>query len=827
MDIRNGLSRRELLQAASAAVAAGALTPSAAAAPDSARVQRLSSGWEHYRGNLGGIWEAWRGKAASDNVTWTKVAIPHCFNAWDAVDPDRPYYEGPGWYRATFAARNPYPDGRTLLHFEAAGQRSQVFVGLEPVGTHVGGYDEFTLDISEAAARAVKRPEAEGKIELAVLCDNSRNLEMMPSDLSDFNRYGGLYGHVDLVYAPAVSLQRVHVLSDVTAEKSSVSVQARLYNPAALQDNLTLETRVTDPSGKLVHTSSQTLPPWTGAREIAAFPVAARALWSPAAPNLYRVTVTLRSAHGEQQVDERFGLRRFDFPKHGVFSLNGKKLFLRGTQRHHDHAGMAAAMPDDLIRKELQMVKDMGANFIRLGHYQQPRLVLDLCDELGLVAWEEIPWCRGGVGGNDYREQGRRMLRNMIDQHRNHPSVVFWGLGNETDWPGDFEVFDQKQIRAYMTELNDIAHREDPSRLTAIRRNEFAKDIPDVYSPSIWAGWYSGRYTEYKASTEKQVKAADRVLHIEWGGDSHAGRHSEEPDKVIAKISTGQGVEEKDRAYLLTGGQARASRDGDWSETYICNLFDWHLKEHETMDWLAGAAQWVFKDFSTPLRPENPVPRVNQKGVLERDLTPKEGYYVFQSYWAEKPMAHIYGHTWPVRWGDPGETKMVKVYSNCPSAELFLNGKSCGAKQRNSQDFPAAGLRWMTPFQPGENHLRVVAKRNGVEVTDEIRFRYQTEKWDKPARLVTEALSRTGEVVTIQTRLLDPKGVQCLDARLAVRFALVGDGSLIQNLGTASGSRQVELANGRATAHVRLPKGEAVLSVSAAGIPTVFLTLRA
>ena len=148
-------------------------------------------------------------------------------------------------------------------------------------------------------------------------------------------------------------------------------------------------------------------------------------------------------------------------------------------------------------------------------------------------------------------------------------------------------------------------------------------------------------------------------------------------------------MEEKDRAYLLTGGQARASKDGDWSETYICNLFDWHLKEQETMDFLAGSAQWVFKDFSTPLRPENPVPRMNQKGVVERDMTPKEGYYVFQSYWAEKPMARIYGHTWPIRWGAAGEQKMVKVYSNCARAELFLNGKSCGVKQRNSQDFPA------------------------------------------------------------------------------------------------------------------------------------------
>ena len=120
---------------------------------------------------------------------------------------------------------------------------------------------------------------------------------------------------------------------------------------------------------------------------------------------------------------------------------------------------------------------------------------------------------------------------------------------------------------------------------------------------------------------------------------------------------------------------------------------------------------------------------MNQKGLVERDLTPKEGYYVFQSYWTEKPMAHIYGHTWPIRWGAKDEKKLVKVYSNCPSAELFLNGASCGVKQRHSQNFPAAGLRWEVQFREGENQVRVVARKGGAEVTDEVRFQYQTAKW--------------------------------------------------------------------------------------------------
>src|SRR5207247_738603 len=118
-------------------------------------------------------------------------------------------------------------------------------------------------------------------------------------------------------------------------------------------------------------------------------------------------------------------------------------------------------------------------------------------------------------------------------------------------------------------------------------------------------------------------------------------------------------------------------------------------------------------------------PRMNQKGMVERDLTPKEGYYVFQSYWSDKPMAHIYGHSWPVRWGDADELKLIRVYSNCDAAELFVNGISRGVKKRNSQDFPSAGLRWQVKLAPGENRLRVVARKNGVTVTDEIRCQYQ------------------------------------------------------------------------------------------------------
>jgi beta-galactosidase len=477
----------------------------------------------------------------------------------------------------------------------------------------------------------------------------------------------------------------------------------------------------------------------------------------------------------------------------------------------------------------MQLIKDMGVNFIRLAHYQQSRRVLEHCDRLGILVWEEIPWCRGGIGDDTFQEMGRRTLRNMIAQHYNHPSILLWGLGNEDDWPTEYPEINQQAIRAYMQELNVLSHQLDPSRLTTIRRCDFARDIPDVYSPSIWAGWYRGTYPEYQKTLETERERVNHLLHAEWGADSHAGRHSENPDKVLAQIVTGKGTDERGMDYLLTGGQARVSKDGDWSETYACNLFDWYLKTQEMLPWFTGSAQWIFKDFTTPLRVENPIPRINQKGLIQRDMTKKESYFVFQSYWTETPMAHIYGHTWPIRWGAEGEEKMVKVYSNCDRAELFVNGKSAGIKHRNSQDFPAAGLRWMTPFASGKNTLRVVAVKGGKTVTDEIAFLYQTETWGAPAEIkLTEKARGTiagKETVTVEAKLYDAKGVLCLDARNQVRFTIAGLGTLIDNRGTTTASRVVEFCNGRVEITLLRNSGGSVAGVTTAGIKPAFFNI--
>lgn len=794
---------------------------------------RLTENWEYLKGDLGGIWEAVRPASPGSPETvpvWQKVTLPHCFNAEDAVDPDVNYYQGPGWYKTTLDIDNPYKEGRIVLDFEGAGQKTKVYVYTTLVGEHIGGYDGWSVDITEAVNTFMADDNLmkrfKGKVPLSIRCDNSRDAEMIPSDLSDFNVYGGLYRYLNLVYLPKASFEQIRLEPQLSANRKegTLRVKASFYNPEDLR-KAHVTVSVYDANRRQIFTRSleNVLP--LGDQFLTEVTIKNPTLWDVDSPNLYTCELTIEAEGQTLTTEERFGFRQAEFKEKGPFFLNGRRLLLRGTHRHEDHAGVGQAMTEEMMRTEMQLMKDMGVNFIRLGHYQQSDIILQLCDELGILVWEEIPWCRGGLGGETYKDQARRMLANMINQHHNHPAVIIWGLGNENDWPNDFSHFDKSAIRAFMKELHDQAHRLDDTRMTAIRRCEFCSDIVDVYSPSIWAGWYRGVFTDYKEVSENEMQKVKRFLHVEWGGDSHARRHSENIFANLKGIESGKSADERAGDASLYGGAARASKDGDWSESYIVRLIDWHLKEQETMPWLTGAAYWPFKDFSTPVRPENPVPYVNQKGVIERDFTPKESYYVFQSYWTTKPMVHIYGHSWPVRWGNKGDRKEVLVYSNCDEVELFVNGVSQGVKKRNSQDYPAAGLRWNCVYEEGRNDIRAVAVKGKIEVTDEISQEYQTAKWGKEASMQLSVVSREGDTVLLEAQLFDKDGIRCLDSKKYIEFEQSGDGTLIQNQGTSTGSRKVQAYNGRARIKVKLNNGKSIVAVKSANLPTAFLNL--
>lgn len=766
---------------------------------------RLTDDWVFLRQDIGNIWEAvrpYKSGNPEEYPLWQQVTLPHCFNAQDAVDPDLNYYQGPGWYKTLLSIDNPYNDGRILLDFDGAGPKTDVYIYMTKVGSHVGGYDSWNVDITDAVNDFLKSDAAarfEGKVPLSIRCDNSRDAEMIPSDLSDFTIYGGLYRYLNLVYLPKVSISqlRIEPSLDEDLKNAKLTVKGDFYNPLDVRA-ANVNVTVKDPSGKIV--ADKTLSGITplGNKNLLEIDLKKPVLWDVDAPRLYTCEVKVDADGESTTAIEKFGFRHTKFIDKGPFHLNGRRLLLRGTHRHEDHAGVGSAMTEDQMIEEMKLMKAMGVNFIRLGHYQQSEIILNLCDELGILVWEEIPWCRGGVGGERYRSQAKRMLTNMINQHHNHPAVIIWGLGNENDWPNEFETYKQSEIRGFMSELNDIAHKLDNTRKTAIRRCDFCSDIIDVYSPTIWAGWYKGNYEDYVKYSKEYYDKVNHFLHVEWGGDSHPGRFVED------KNPTKQ----------------------DWSEIYVVKLIDWHLKEQENMPWLTGTAYWPFKDFATPVRPENPVPYVNQKGVIERDFNKKEAYYVFQSYWTDKPMAHIIGHSQPSRWGDANEEKEILVYSNCKEAELFVNGVSQGKKTRNSSDFPAAGLRWNVKLAPGENTIKTVAVApDKTIVTDSITQYYQIEKWGEENKLVVTSEPIDENTSIVKVKVVDSKGTPCLDSKRFIRFEIAGDGTLLKNLGTAGGSSKVQAANGNASIKVKKGSGKSVVAVKSENMDTQFINI--
>ncbi len=788
-----------------------ALNASAIELPIEGR-QRLTDGWLFVRGDIGGAWEAVRPKQKEDVPIWDTVALPHCFNAVDAVNPYINYYQGPGWYKRLLDVRNPHPGGRTILFFEGAGQTTDVYIHTTLVAHHTGGYDRWWVDITDAVEAFRRLPAEErfgGKVPLSIRCDNSRRSEVIPSDLSDFNLYGGIYRPLELAYLTEAVLDGIAVTATLNERMDQGEVEVSLTCKSGKK--YPVKVTFAGPGGEKTYSVE------VGGSATVKHSVRKPALWSPDSPALY----TCRVEFAGQTYEKRFGFRKYEFVEHGGFILNGKPLLIRGTHRHEDHAGVGAAVPDSVTRRELAMIRAMGANFIRLGHYQQSELALELCDSLGMMVWEEIPWCRGGLGGESYREQARQMLRNMVAQHRHHPSVILWGLGNENDWPGDFPEFESDSIRAFMAELNALSHRLDPTRLTSIRRCDFCADVVDVYSPSIWPGWYTGRYTDYRAVMRYYSQRTPRMMHVEWGGDSHAGRFAENPYATIDSVDIHVEYTPEYETRPFTG-KIKVPERSDWSESYICDLFDWTLTQQKTMPWIAGGANWTFKDFSTPLRPENPVPYVNQKGLVARDLTPKESYYVFQAHWATKPMLRIFGHGWKVRWGAEGERKQVRVYSNCPEVELFVDGRSAGVRRRDPLAVPAMGLVWEVPMHGGAHKLE--ARAGGL--SDVVAFEYHTEPWGAEAALAARIAQRTAGEVWVEVEVVDARGVRCLDSRRFVEFEYAGDGEMVCDRGTPWASRRVGACNGVARICVALPEGgRGTLAVKSQGLGTVTVGL--
>ncbi len=787
-----------------------------ASAADGRRVTNLNANW----GYLEVAAPSPEAARAADG--WTTVSLPHSWNVWDTTDLEPGYRRDASWYRKTLAI-TPETGRRYLLSFEGAAMTADVYVNGERAGGHVGGYVGFDVDITDQL-------EA-GDNEVLVRVSNAYNVDLIPSQKADYFLFGGLTRDVWLKDVPAAYIERAHVLTpSVSAARAELAVRVALGGDGA-GEGRTLRARLVDPAGAVVQTASAAVASGTRDSVVIDFETVSNpALWSTRDPNLYTVEVELLADGAVTDVvDEPLGFRWFEFREHGAFYLNGERLLLRGTHRHEEHAGYASAMPDSLHRRDMAQIKGMGANFVRLGHYPQDPAVYVAADSLGLLIWDELPWNRGGMGGPAWMANAERLLREQIAQNRNHPSVILWSLGNEIYWLPDVEGGDDTdRLNAMLAHLHEVAHALDPSRLTAIRKYYDGSDIVDVFSPSIWAGWYSGVYTKYEDALLDAQATYPRLLHMEYGGSSHVGRHTETPIDGEGFVDPDQWSEAVSQVEVTS-----IANNGDWSESYIVDLFDWSLRVAETLPDFAGNAQWAFKDFGTPLRPENDLPYMNQKGLVTRDGTPKDAYYVFKSVWTDPdagdaPMCWIESHTWTERSGPAGEPLPVAVYCNTDAARLTLDGRDLGTIQRDPSAFPAAGLTWDVPFDVGENTLVATGIEEGAAVTaDTLTVTYYDTPAGSPDEIVltTEPLAN-GHVLVVAT-MRDADGRRVLDYEDDVYFAHDGAGHLMVGYGTPTRSQRVAFANGRAAIELVPGDGPAVVSALNQDFKGSYLTIPA
>ncbi len=738
---------------------------------------------------------------ANAQLDWEPTDLPHTWNSADVLDSEPGYRRAISWYKKDIVLDDIVKNDTYLLYFEGSNISTTVYVNGEEAGAHIGGYLGFEIDITPYIQL--------GKNELMVKVDNGYEPDIIPSQKSDFFIYGGITRDVWLITRPEQSIGKIKLTTPrVSKESATLVVDVPLIVNEDLSD-LMLHVFLRNPEGKII--SSELEKVTENSMTVSFNAIQKPKLWDIDSPYLYTVDVHLKSGDEElDKVSERVGFRWFEFKENGPFYLNGKRVLLRGTHRHEEHAGVGAAMSNELHRKDMELIKEMGANFVRLAHYPQDPEIYKACDELGLLVWDELPWCRGGLGGEVWQKNTKNMLQEMIDQNYNHPSIIIWSLGNEMYWLPDFEKGDNtKNMNKFLTELNTIAHNMDLTRKTAIRKYYEGANIVDVFSPSIWSGWYSGSYKSYQKAIDTYKPQYKSFLHAEYGGSSHIGRHTENP-------ITGEGVINSDgwEEAIVQTKAANIAQIGDWSENYIVDLFDWHLRISETDSTFVGNAQWAFKDFGTPLRPENDIPYMNQKGLVDRSGNPKDAFYVFKSYWAKKPFAYIESHSWTDRQGPKGKSREISVFSNCKEVTLFHNSKSLGTRVKDINKFPASGLTWNVEFLEGDNKLMVVAKHeNGTVVEDavEVNYRYIKNNVAVGLNLTAEKLDDGNYMVTAIA--VDENGLRCLDYEEKVYFQTLEGGCSIKNQGTPTGSEIIGMANGKASLEIKPDETKTTLKV--------------
>lgn len=623
------------------------------------------------------------------------VNIPHTWNNKDVLLDDKPgYYRGQGWYSKPLRLQPDVENKSYFLHFEGAGQETEVFVNGQSVGTHIGGYTGFTFDITSY----LKTMENI----LHVRVDNTPNPDIPPLS-ADFTFFGGIYRDVFLIETSKTHFNLTDYGSkgiyistpEVSDQQAKVQIKGSFKNHDKQLKSAQIKLQLKDANGAVVYNTlvKENLRKASGEFEMSA-QLDTPKLWDPSSPHLYSAELSLLSNNKVlDEISISFGIRTFHFDPDKGFFLNGKALKLMGGNRHQDYIGDGVALFDEVHRSDLRLMKKMGANFIRLAHYPQDPAVLEEADRLGLMVWEEIPLVNEITISEAHNENSKTMLREMIRQHYNHPSVILWGYMNEIYWAHRFIDEDKVEPHTEATvklakTLEAIARQEDPTRYTAMALHNYPLyeetdlgSIPQVVGWNLYHGWYYDTFEDLGKFLDDQHKKHPERIHIlsEYGAGSDTRLHSIKPERFDFTME----------------GQKR--------------MIESYLEQIMERDYLAGAAYWNFIDFSSEPRVDTK-PHWNQKGLLTATREIKDPYYLFQAVLLKEPFVKIAEIDWTSRAGTTEEavfTSPVDIYSNKESVSLYVNGASLGSK-------PVKNHRAVfdVPLMPGKNELK--AESGGV-----------------------------------------------------------------------------------------------------------------
>ena len=561
------------------------------------------------------------------------ITLPHTWNAVDGQDGGNDYYRGTCWYTLALAKPTIPAGGKAVLQLDGAAMTAAVYLNGEKLAQHKGGYSTFRVDLTEH----LKEENL-----LAISVDNSDNDTVYPQK-ADFTFYGGIYRDVTLHIVPAEhfalpangapALKVTPIVTDLAAKTAEVTVEAAVVGAQSV--TFALEGQ------------SITAPAENGTAK-AVFTLDNARLWDGVDdPFLY--TVSAKLDNGEE-TSARFGCRKFEFDPQKGFILNGRSYPLRGVSRHQDRKGAGIALTNEMMEEDISIILEMGANTIRLAHYQHAQYFYDLCDEKGLVIWAEIPYITMHMTNG--RANTLTQMEELIVQNYNHPSIMFWGISNEILIGG----ISQELVERHH-DLQKLCKELDPTRSTTIAHVSHTPTdgpmhhITDLESYNHYFGWYGGK--------------------IEDNGPWLDKFHAEHPDICL-------GVSEYGCEGIINW-HSSTPQCKDYTEEYQAVYHEYMAQAFEDRPWIWASHVWNMFDFGCAARNEGGVAGRNNKGLVTIDRkTRKDSFYLYQAYWTKDPMVHINGRRYAQR---AGETTEVKVYSNQDCVTLYLNGKEVGTQQ--------------------------------------------------------------------------------------------------------------------------------------------------